>query len=58
MYFSYSEDGTNFKNIGKTFTAKEGRWIGAKIGFVALRNGFINDAGNIKIDWIRFNKTE
>jgi beta-xylosidase len=54
--FSYSEDGTNFKNIGKPFTAKEGKWIGAKLGFVALRDGFINDAGNIKIDWIRFNK--
>jgi beta-xylosidase len=53
--FSYSEDGTNFKNIGKTFTAKEGKWIGAKLGFLALRNGFTNNAGNIKIDWIRFN---
>ena len=54
--FSYSEDGVNFKPIGKPFTVKEGRWIGAKLGFVALREGFINDAGNIKIDWIRFNK--
>lgn len=54
--FFYSEDGTNFKEIGIPFTAKEGRWIGAKIGFVALRNGFINDAGNAKIDWIRFNE--
>lgn len=54
--FSFSEDGTNFKTIGKPFTVKEGRWIGAKLGFVALREGFINDAGNIKIDWIRFNK--
>lgn len=53
--FTYSEDGSNFKNIGIPFTAKEGKWIGAKLGFVALRDGFINDAGNIKIDWIRFN---
>lgn len=53
--FSYSEDGTNFKSIGTPFTAKEGKWIGAKIGFVALREGFINDAGNLKMDWIRFN---
>mgnify|MGYP006186358799 CR=1 FL=1 len=56
--FSYSEDGTNFKNIGKPFTAKEGRWIGAKLGFVALREDFTNDAGNLKIDWIRFNKIQ
>ncbi|WP_296686651.1 glycoside hydrolase 43 family protein [Flavobacterium sp.] len=54
--FSYSENGTDFKEIGDPFPAKEGRWIGAKIGFVALRNGFINDAGNVKIDWVRFNE--
>ena len=54
--FFYSEDGISFKKIGIPFTAREGKWIGAKIGFVALRNGFINDAGNVAIDWIRFNK--
>jgi beta-xylosidase len=54
--FSFSEDGTTYKNIGIPFKAREGKWIGAKIGFVALRNGFVNDAGNIMIDWIRFNK--
>jgi len=54
--FSYSEEGTIFKKIGTSFKAKEGKWIGAKLGFVALRDGFINDSGNIKIDWIRFKK--
>jgi beta-xylosidase len=54
--FFYSNDGSNFKEIGIPFTAKEGKWIGAKLGFVALRNGFTNDAGNVKIDWIRYNK--
>lgn len=54
--FFYSENGIDFKNIGKEFKAKEGRWIGAKIGFVALRDDFTNDAGNLKIDWLRFNK--
>lgn len=54
--FSYSENGTDFKTIGTSFKAKEGKWIGAKVGFVALRDGFINDAGNVKIDWIRFKK--
>jgi beta-xylosidase len=54
--FRFSEDGISYKNIGTTFKAKEGKWIGSKIGFVALRNGFINDAGSINIDWIRFNK--
>ena len=53
--FSFSEDETTYKNIGIPFKAREGKWIGAKIGFVALRNGFVNDAGNIMIDWMRFN---
>lgn len=56
--FSYSEDGIHFKSIGKPFAVKEGKWIGAKLGFVALRQDFKNDAGNLKIDWIRFNKIQ
>jgi beta-xylosidase len=51
--FSYSENGTDFKEIGNTFTAREGKWIGAKIGFLALRDGFINNAGYANIDWFR-----
>lgn len=54
--FFYSEDGTDFKKIGISFKAREGKWIGAKIGFAALRDGFINNGGNVKIDWIRFKK--
>ncbi|MFN3754683.1 hypothetical protein [Flavobacterium sp.] len=54
MYFLYHEDGTHFNSIGQSFKVREGKWIGAKIGFVALRNGFKSNAGNIKIDWIRF----
>lgn len=53
--FFYSEDGTNYINFGLPFQAKEGNWIGAKLGFVALREGMTNDAGNLQIDWIRFN---
>jgi beta-xylosidase len=53
--FLYSEDGADFKTIGIPFKAREGKWIGAKLGYVALRNGFINNAGNCKVDWIRFN---
>ncbi|NLP58706.1 glycoside hydrolase 43 family protein [Lutibacter sp. B1] len=54
--FLYSEDGEKFNAIGNSFTAREGKWIGAKIGFLALREGKINDAGNVDIDWFRFNK--
>jgi beta-xylosidase len=51
--FYYSDDGEKFKSIGSRFTAREGKWIGAKIGFLALRNGVKNDAGNVLIDWFR-----
>jgi len=53
--FFYSEDGKKFYGLGSTFKAREGKWIGAKIGFLALRHGVINDAGSVDIDWIRFN---
>ena len=52
--FSYSSDGKNFKVLGDSFTAREGRWIGAKIGFVFTRPSKFNDAGSADIDWIRF----
>jgi beta-xylosidase len=51
--FLYSEDGEKFNAIGQSFTAREGKWIGAKIGFLALRQGKINDAGSVAIDWFR-----
>jgi beta-xylosidase len=54
--FSYSTDGLSFLTIGNSFKAREGRWIGAKMGFYALRNGIINDAGNADIDWFRVEK--
>lgn len=54
--FYYSENGHDFTSIGETFKAREGKWIGAKIGFTALRKGIVNDAGNVEIDWFRVNK--
>lgn len=33
--FYYSHDGKSFKQVGSEFQAREGRWIGAKIGFFA-----------------------
>ena len=52
--FSYSVDGRNFTSVGEPFTAREGRWIGAKLGFVFTRPGKFNDAGSVDIDWFRF----
>ena len=54
--FSYSSDGVNFKTLGQPFVAREGRWIGAKIGFFFTRGGKFNDAGSADIDWFRFER--
>ncbi len=51
--FSYSSDGVEFTPAGPAFTAKPGKWIGAKAGLFALREGFINDAAAVDIDWFR-----
>jgi beta-xylosidase len=34
--FEYSLNGTDYQSIGEPFTAKEGRWVGAKVGLFAL----------------------
>jgi beta-xylosidase len=54
--FSFSKDGKKFTNAGPAFEAKPGRWIGAKIGYFALREGITNDAGTVDIDWFRIEK--
>jgi len=54
--FSFSLDGKSFTNVGAPFTAREGRWIGAKVGFFFLRDTNFNDSGSADIDWIRFEK--
>lgn len=54
--FSYSLDGNKYQFLGNSFTAKEGKWIGAKIGFFCSRPVTNNDGGRIDIDWFRIEK--
>lgn len=54
--FSFSTDNKTFTNLGVPFKAREGKWIGAKLGFFYNRPGKFNDAGSVEIDWIRFEK--
>ena len=54
--FAYSSNGENFKNVESEFEAKPGRWIGAKIGYFALREAVTNDSGTVDIDWFRIEK--
>ncbi|MFZ1312206.1 MAG: glycoside hydrolase, partial [Chitinophagaceae bacterium] len=52
--FSYSEDGTSFKNIGDKLVAKPGRWVSAKVGLFCTRTVKTNDSGYADVDWFRF----
>lgn len=66
--FSFSTDGKSFEKIGEEFQAKEGRWIGAKIGVFATqpRDGDKEDyleyssqhSGFADVDWFRITQLE
>ncbi|MBQ0056147.1 MAG: glycoside hydrolase 43 family protein [Bacteroidales bacterium] len=51
---SYSIDGKKFHDVGEPFEVKEGKWIGAKLGFFNSRPTVKNDGAMLDIDWIRF----
>jgi beta-xylosidase len=51
--FSYSFDGTDFKPIGKEFTATTGVWIGAKVGLFSINPNINESKGYAVFDWIR-----
>lgn len=51
--FYYSISGKEYRVIGKPFQAKEGTWIGAKVGLFCTRRSFINDGGYADFDWFR-----
>ena len=53
MHFSYSLDGKKYTKCGTEFTMREGKWIGAKIGFVAYESGQKTNRGWIDADWFR-----
>lgn len=54
--FSFSTDNKIFTNVGVPFKAREGKWIGAKVGFFFNRFGKFNDAGAADVDWFRVDK--
>jgi beta-xylosidase len=52
--FSHSKNGEDFSGIGQPFTAREGKWIGAKLGLFCLSEKTTDDAGYTDFDWFRF----
>jgi beta-xylosidase len=51
--FSYSTDGIKFSPVGDAFTAREGKWIGAKVGIFAIGKGQTREMGYADFDWFR-----
>jgi len=51
--FFYSMNGKSFKEAGDLFPMKEGKWIGAKIGLLAVEPAGQANRGWIEADWFR-----
>lgn len=52
--FSFSIDGRTFTPIGeRAFTAREGHWIGARLGLFSARWGGGEPSGHADVDWFR-----
>ena len=54
--FAYSRDGKRFTDCGAPFEMRQGKWIGAKFGFVAVETDAKADRGWVEADWIRVTK--
>ena len=52
--FYYSTDGRRFHNVGDTFIARQGKWIGAKVGLFSVAP-YGKERGWVDADWFRIN---
>lgn len=55
-HFRFSDNEERVTTVAGSFTAKPGRWVGAKVGMFCLRNNITNDAGFADVDWFRIEK--
>ena len=54
--FAYSRDGKKWTPCGEAFKMRQGKWIGAKFGFVSAEPAGQADRGWVEADWIRVTK--
>ena len=54
--FAWSLNGKKFKACGSEYQMKQGKWIGAKFGFVSVETNPKVDRGWLDADWIRVTK--
>ncbi len=55
-HFYFSLDGKRFEKIGKAFQAKQGKWIGAKMGMFILNKNADSPRSWMDVDWFRVSK--
>ena len=53
--FAYSLDGKKYTTVGESFTARQGKWIGAKVGVFCVTPNEGN-RGWADVDWFRVTK--
>lgn len=51
--FAYSLDGEHYQSCGRSFRFRQGKWIGAKMGFVSACRQRHGNRGWIDADWFR-----
>ena len=56
VQFSYSLNGKKFQNCGELFKMRQGKWIGAKFGFLSVETNAKVDRGWVDADWIRISR--
>lgn len=56
LRFSYSQDGKKYIPCGDDFKMREGKWIGAKFGFLSVEPAGTEDRGWVEADWLRITK--
>lgn len=54
--FSYSTDGRKYKEIGEPFQARQGKWIGAKVGMFIMNQVSDTARSWMDVDWFRIEK--
>ncbi|HEX6730083.1 MAG TPA: glycoside hydrolase, partial [Pyrinomonadaceae bacterium] len=51
--FSFSVNGRTYTPLGQQFNARQGKWIGAKIGIFAIGKSTPLEMGYADYDWFR-----
>ncbi len=54
--FSYIYNCNDYRPLGNEIVSKEGKWIGAKIGFFVTREKFVNDGGWMDVEDFQITK--